>query len=721
MQISNKAPLECVKGTVERVTFHNEENGFCVLRLLVKGRNDVVTLIGHVPNISPGEFIEASGVWFNDKKHGLQFKAEYLAALPPTTLVGIEKYLASGMVKGIGVHFAKKLVDAFGDQVFDVIEQEPERMLKLEGMGEKRKNLVVASWTEQKSIRNIMVFLQSHGVGTNRAVRIYKTYGDDAIETVRTNPYRLALDIRGIGFKTADELAQKLGIPADSLIRAQAGVRHVLLELCNHGHCAAVYETLVEASIALLDIPQSTISAAIAKELQEKNLVAEKIDEADYIFPAYLHRAESGAAALLVDLQSGAPPWGSIDSKQAIAWAEQKTQFYLSASQKTAITQILRHKVGIITGGPGVGKTTIMKTLILTLRAKKMGIALCAPTGRAAKRLSEVSGLGAKTIHRLLEFDPTTRNFKHDQNNPLPIDVLIVDEASMLDIVLFYQLLKAVPPSAALVLVGDVDQLPSVSSGAVLSDLIRSGKVETVQLTEIFRQAADSHIIINAHRINQGNMPVSAGQAISDFYVVYRETSEEIHDTLIELVAERIPKRFNYDPRQDIQVLTPMNRGGLGSITLNIALQQRLNGESIPKVNRFGWSFSPGDKVIQTINNYDKEVFNGDIGVIGDINLEEGLVRVHYEGRPVDYDMNELDELSLAYAITIHKSQGSEFPVVVIPLATQHYALLAKNLLYTGVTRGKSLVVLIGQKKAVAMAIHNNRAAQRITKLAQRL
>ena len=714
------APQEPLNGSVERVTFHSESSGFCVLRTKVKGHRDVVTVIGNAASITAGEYIECQGMWVNDKTHGLQFKASALKVVAPTTLEGIEKYLGSGMVRGIGPHFAKKLVKAFGEAVFDVIEKEPAKLLQLGGIGEKRTACITAAWEAQKAIRDIMVFLQSYGVGTARAVRIYKTYGDNAIEKVRENPYRLALDIYGIGFKTADMLAQRLGIEKDAPIRAQAGVRHVLQELCSNGHCAATIEQLIGSGQTLLELTTPLLQAAIEHEIKAKNLIAESINDKACVFLPSLHRAEVGVAERLSILLHGKPPWGNVDIEKALPWVEEKTKLTLSDSQRAAIVTLVKHKVGIITGGPGVGKTTIVDSLLKILQAKGMGIKLCAPTGRAAKRLQETTGMTAKTIHRLLEFDPKVYGFKHNQDNPLALDVLIVDEASMLDISLVHALLKALPPTAALILVGDVDQLPSVGPGQVLADGIASNVIPTVKLTDIFRQAEHSQIIVNAHRINQGQMPV-ANQVDSDFFTVYLETPEAIHDKLLQLVSKRIPKKYQCNPTQDIQVLTPMNRGGLGARALNVALQQLLNGESEPKIKRFGWTFSPGDKVIQTVNNYDKEVFNGDIGVIDTIDESEGLVYIHYDNRRIEYEFSELDEVSLAYATSIHKSQGSEYPIVVMPLAMQHFTLLARNLLYTGVTRGKQLVIIIAQKKAVGMAVKKADSHTRLTKLRQRL
>lgn len=714
---------ETLSGSVERVTFHSEESGFCVLRIKARGHKDLVTVTGSAASISPGEFVECQGIWFNDKNYGMQFKSQRLTVVPPTTLEGIEKYLGSGMIKGIGPHFAKKLVKAFGENVFEVIEEKPERLLELPGIGRKRKELVESAWAEQKVIRQIMVFLQSYGVGTARAVRIYKTYGNEAIAKVSENPYRLALDIHGIGFKTADTIAQKLGIPKDSLMRAEAGVRHVLQELSGEGHCACEREKLIEATAALLEIGEELCRTAIDTEVDERNLVAESIEDRQLIYLASLHRAECGVAESLLRLNEGQSAWAGIDIDKAIPWVESKAAIELSQSQKKAVQLAMQNKLLVITGGPGVGKTTLVNSILQIISAKQSEILLCAPTGRAAKRLCESTGLEAKTIHRLLEFDPKIFGFKRNRENPLDADIVVVDEASMIDVVLMNQLLKAIPDESALLLVGDVDQLPSVGPGSVLSDIIASGVIPVVRLTEIFRQAASSKIIINAHRINEGKLPVDDGkkEELSDFYFIGAETAEDIADKVMQVVCERIPKRFGLDPVKDVQVLTPMNRGGLGSRSLNVELQKRLNKGGGPQVSKFGSTYGAGDKVLQTINNYDKEVFNGDIGTISSIDLEEGELLINFDGREVKYEVSELDELLLAYAASIHKSQGSEYPAVVIPLATQHYMMLERNLLYTGVTRGKKLVVVIGQPRALAMAVKNKRSARRVTALSYRL
>jgi exodeoxyribonuclease V alpha subunit len=621
------APAERLAGSVERVAFHTGESGFCVLRVKVRGQRDLVTVVGSAATVAAGEYIEAQGTWVNDRQHGLQFKARSLRVIPPSTLDGIEKYLGSGMVKGIGPHFARKLVGAFGERVFDVIEDSPDRLLELEGIGPKRKERVTRAWAEQKVIREIMVFLQSHGVGTARAVRIYKTYGEEAVEKVRENPYRLVLDIQGIGFKTADAIAQRLGIPRDSLIRAQAGARHVLQEIAANGHCAAYREQLAESSCKLLEIAAPIIDEAIAAELNAENLVEEEIEGRPALFLTPLQRAERGVAMSVARLQRDPPVWGRIDAEAAIPWVERQTGLELSASQGETVALAINNKVTIVTGGPGVGKTTVVNSILRVLRAKGISVLLCAPTGRAAKRLSESTGVEARTIHRLLELDPRTMAFKRDQYSPLEADLVVVDEVSMVDVALMNQLLRAVPNHAAVLLVGDVDQLPSVGPGAVLGDMIDSGVVPTSRLTEIFRQTAASRIVVYAHRINQGRMPERPEHqgAESDFYLINSQTPEHMHDLLMQVVTERIPNRFGFHPVRDIQVLTPMNRGGLGARSLNADLQRHLNADACPRVTRFGWTYAPGDKVIQTVNNYDKEVFNGDIGRVARIDEEEGV------------------------------------------------------------------------------------------------
>ncbi|ARW11472.1 SF1B family DNA helicase RecD2 [Acetobacter ascendens] len=708
---------EALAGLVERVTFHNAENGFCVLRVKVRGQRDLVTVVGHAAMISAGEFVQMSGRWFNDYTHGLQFKAEFLKASPPTTVEGIERYLGSGMIRGIGPVYAKKLVKAFGEAVFDLIEQEPGRLREVTGIGPKRAERIVGGWADQKVIREIMLFLHSNGVGTSRAVRIFKTYGQDAVQLISENPYRLAKDIRGIGFKTADQIARKMGIAADAMIRVRAGISYALGEAMDEGHCGLPVGELLTSTAELLEVAAPLIETALTLELEAGDVIADSVGETGCIFLAGLYRAEQSIAERLRACAVGRPPWPEIDAEKAMTWVERKTGLALAPSQQEAVRLALNSKVLVITGGPGVGKTTLVNAILKIVTAKGTDVQLCAPTDRAAKRLSESTGLEGKTIHRLLETDPASGTFKRDDTNPLTCDLLVVDEASMVDVLLMRSLLRALPDSTALLIVGDVDQLPSVGPGQVLADIIGSGAVPVVRLTEVFRQAAQSRIITNAHRINEGKMPELSAEEGSDFYFVEAPDPEIGLRKLIAVVKDRIPARFGLDPVRDVQVLCPMNRGGLGARSLNIELQQALNPAGDVKVERFGWTYGPGDKVMQIANDYDRDVFNGDLGVIDRIDVEEGELTVSFDGRDVVYGFGELDELVLAYATTIHKSQGSEYPAVVIPLVTQHYAMLARNLLYTGVTRGRKLVVLVGQKKALAIAVRNQGGRRRWSKL----
>jgi exodeoxyribonuclease V alpha subunit len=714
---------EVLAGLIERVTYHNPENGFCVLRAKARGHRDVVTVVGHAATIAAGEWVTASGEWVNDRTHGQQFKARFLRTSPPTSADGIEKYLSSGMIRGVGLVYAKKLVRAFGEKVFDIIETTPDRLREVDGIGPVRAASILAAWAEQKAVREIMVFLHSHGVGTARAVRIFKTYGADAIQVMTENPYRLARDIRGIGFKTADAIAMKLGIEKTAMIRVRAGISYALTEAMDEGHCGLPTDELVPLAEKLLEVPQPLIRTALELELREGTVIADQVGETPCVFLAGLHRAERTIADRLTRLANGAVPWPWIDQAKALPWVEKRIGLALAESQVTAIRLALTSKVLVMTGGPGVGKTTIVRAILRIVAAKGTELLLCAPTGRAAKRMTEATGFGAKTIHRLLEVDPKGGGFKRGEDNPLDCDLLVVDEASMVDVMLMQALLKAVPDKAALLIVGDIDQLPSVGPGQVLADVISSGAVPVVRLTEVFRQAAQSRIITSAHRINQGSMPdlspPGPASDLSDFYFVPADDSETAVSRIIELVKTRIPKRFGLDPIRDIQVLCPMNRGGVGARALNIELQAALNPAGDRKVERFGWTFAPGDKVMQIENDYDKEVYNGDIGTIDNVDSNAGEIVASFDGRSVTYGFGELDMLVPAYAVTIHKSQGSEYPAVIIPVLTQHYPMLQRNLLYTGVTRGKRLVVLVGQKKAVAIAVQNVSGRRRWSKLAE--
>ena len=717
---------ERLSGLIERVTFHSEESGFAVLRVKIRGQRDLVIVVGTLVDATAGEWLEASGLWVVDPQHGPQFKTESLRTTHPKTVEGIEKYLGSGTIKGIGPHFASRLVAAFGVDVFDVIEKEPDRLLEVKGIGPIRHEKITAAWEEQKAVREIMVFLHSQGVGTSRAFRIYKTYGEEAIEKVRENPYRLAQDIWGIGFKTADQVAENLGIAKDSDIRARAGVQYVLQALTDEGHCAYPEGELVDRASAMLEISKDIVERAITHEVQTGSLSAHEHDGNTLIYLSTLDTSEQLLASNLVRLTRLPHPCPPIDVSKAISWAEQNPSITLAPEQRAALQRAVSSKVLIITGGPGVGKTTLIHCIVRIFRAKNLQVRLAAPTGRAAKRMSEATGMEAKTIHRLLEFDPATGRFKHDQHKPLKGDVFILDETSMIDLVLGHQLVRAIPVHAALILVGDVDQLPSVGPGRVLQDIISSKMFPVCRLTQVFRQAAESDIIINAHRINTGKLPrwprVERGETadVGDFYFVECAEPAKAVQIIVHLLQDRIPRRFGFDPVEDVQVLTPMQRGDLGARNLNLVLQGALNPES-EGVSRFGWKYCPGDRVMQIVNNCERDVFNGDMGRIDAINREEGEVTVLFEGRSVTYDLQELDELALAYATTIHKSQGSEYPCVVIPIHTQHYTLLQRNLLYTAVTRGRQLVVLVGTVRAMAIAVKRMEMRTRVTTLVERL
>ncbi|MFL5257497.1 MAG: ATP-dependent RecD-like DNA helicase [Rhodopila sp.] len=711
---------EVLAGIVERVTFHNADNGFCVLRVKARAHRDLVTIVGHAATIAAGEWITASGEWVNDRTHGQQFRARFLRSSAPSSVEGIQTYLASGMIRGIGPVYAKKMVRAFGEQVFDIIEATPERMREVDGIGPIRAQRISAAWAEQKIVREIMVFLHSHGVGTARAVRIYKTYGADAVRVMTDDPYRLARDIRGIGFRTADAIAGRLGIEKTAMIRIRAGISYALVEAMDNGHCGLPTEDLERLTVELLEVPQELVLPALELELTAGTVVADTIGDRPCVFLSNLYRAEQVIVERLRRLVAAPVPWPFIDSDKALPWIEQKTGLALAETQAAAIRLALASKVLVITGGPGVGKTTIVKAILRILAAKGVRLLLCAPTGRAAKRMTEAAGFEAKTIHRLLEIDPASGGFRRTGENPLECDLLVVDETSMVDVLLMQALLKAVPDEAGLLIVGDIDQLPSVGPGQVLADLIASGAVPVVRLTEVFRQAAQSRIITSAHRINQGAVPdLARPEGDSDFYFVEANDPEVAVPRIIELVSRRIPRRFGFDPVRDIQVLCPMNRGGIGARSLNVDLQAALNPAGEQKVERFGWTFAPGDKVMQIENDYEKEVYNGDIGYIQAVDSETSEVAVSFDGRTVTYGFGELDTLVPAYATTIHKSQGSEYPAIVIPVLTQHYPMLQRNLLYTGVTRGKRLVVLVGQRKAIGIAVRNVSGRRRWSKLSE--
>jgi exodeoxyribonuclease V alpha subunit len=711
-------PRDTLVGSVERVTFHNEDSGFAVLKVKARGQRDLVPVVGHAASISAGEFIHAVGVWITDRTHGLQFKADFLKTTPPTTAEGIEKYLGSGMVRGIGPKLAERIVAIFGAATFEIIEASPEKLRDVSGIGQFRAAKIAAGWAEQKAIRDIMLFLHSNGVGTSRAVRIFKTYGHDAIPVMTEDPYRLARDIRGIGFRTADAIAMKLGMTREAPQRVRAGISFALQEATDEGHSGLPTDDLIKLATTLLEVDASVVDVALSDELAGGEVVADTIGGRSCVFLRGLYLAERGIANLLRALGQGAPPWPAIDADKAIPWVEKNTGRTLAASQRAAIAMVLQSKVAVVTGGPGVGKTTLLDAILRIVAAKGARILLAAPTGRAAKRMAEQTGVEAKTIHRLLETDPKNGGFKRNAENRLDCDLLVIDETSMLDISLMFALVKAIPAKAALLLVGDVDQLPSVGPGQVLADVINSGAIPVARLTEVFRQAAESRIVVNAHRINRGEMPEwTKPGADSDFFFVEADDPEDGAAKVVEIVRDRIPRRFGLDPIRDIQVLCPMQRGALGARALNVDLQNALNPNMADKIERFGSAFAPGDKVMQTENDYDREVFNGDLGRVKRIDQTDGVLIADFDGREVEYSFGELDALVPAYATTIHKSQGSEYPAVVITLAKQHYTMLARNLVYTAVTRGKSLVVIVGQRKALAIAVRSHGSRRRWTKL----
>lgn len=711
-----------VSGVIEKLTFHNPDTGFAVLRVRSDQGTSMLTVVGCVPAVRAGDHVDCAGDWITDRTYGVQFRASRIDVAPPQTEDAILRYLSAGVVPGIGPKLAAQLVERFGARVFDVLETEPERLGELPGIGKKKRAKIIEGWQRERAAHDVVVFLQTHGIGPARAMRVYKAYGDTAIAKIRSNPYVLAKDIDGIGFRTADNIAQSVGIAPDSQLRLEAGLCEALRDQASSGHCLIAETELLAAASKLLQVDTQQLASALATVCRERDVIAETWDGQRYYYLSALYRAETEVFAHFQRLLSHPASVAIDDVDDALREATRLTRLELSPSQERALRLVVTGKIAVVTGGPGVGKTTVLNTLLTMWRGEGARVLLGAPTGRAAKRLSEATGMEAKTLHRLLEYDPRALVFQRDTEEPLEADLVVVDEASMVDIILMLALVRGLPDHARLVLVGDVDQLPSVGPGNVLADVINSGCVPTARLTEIFRQSASSQIIVNAHRINHGDMPALDNPPETDFFWIPAQSPEEIFEKLMHVVMTRIPQRFNVDAMRDIQVLTPMNKGGLGTKALNVELQQRLNQhEDAPTIQHHGWTFMPGDKVIQTVNNYDKEVFNGDIGYIEFLDAANSIMKINFDGRSVDYQRDAFDEINLAYATTVHKSQGSEYPVVVIPLCTQHYTLLERNLLYTAITRGKRLVVVIGHLRALQLAVENVRARRRATKLAERL
>ncbi|OEU45594.1 MAG: recombinase RecD [Desulfobacterales bacterium S7086C20] len=722
---------ETLQGQLERIVYFNRDSLYTVAKLNVKGERDLVTAVGQLSGSSPGETLKLSGAWEIHPKYGQQFRAASCTVSLPAKIEEIEKYLGSGLIKGIGPEMAKRLVGQFGAKTLEIIEHNPEKLLGVEGIGKKRLQTIRNAWEGQREIRDVMIFLRGQGVGAGHSSKIFKQYGQDTIRVVRANPYRLSTDISGIGFVTADNIARKLGVPTNSVIRAEAGLLHVLERLCEGGHVYGLYEDVLKRAEELLEIDSTIVKKAFDNLLSSKHIVAEDLqDNHSGAFqagtPVYLkafYTVEKGLANRLKAFLSVPVQTLKLQDRKIKKVVQKRLAVILSQEQWSALQTTTSSKISIITGGPGTGKTTLVRAILAVFEKAGKQFLLCAPTGRAAKRLSEVTGRSAKTIHRLLAYNFKSGGFLKNEENPLDTDVVIVDETSMIDLFLMYHLVKAIPVTATLVLVGDVNQLPPVGPGNVLRDMIDSRQVPTVYLNEIFRQAGESLIVVNAHRINEGHfpkMPDSSRNDLRDFYLIEQDDPEKVLSTIQELCCVRIPDRFNLDPLSDIQVLTPMHKGIVGTTNLNRVLQQALN-PSKQMIWRMGCAFKQGDKVMQIKNNYTKEVFNGDIGTITKIDVEVQKVTVLYDDYPVNYEFAELDELILAYAISVHKSQGSEYGAVILPVMTQHFVLLQRNLIYTGITRAKELVILIGTKKALAIAIKNDTPQRRLTRLSHRL
>lgn len=703
-----------LRGVVEHITYQNPENGWAVMKINVKDYKDLVTITGSLLDVPVGSVLLCEGDWKVDSRYGRQFVVESWEEVMPATIYGIEKYLGSGLVKGIGPVYARAIVNRFGLETIDVIENDIERLLEVPRLGRKRMEKIRESWEKQRDIKEVMVFLQGYGVSTAYAAKIYRQYRKDAIPTVRDNPYKLADDIWGIGFKTADSIASRMGYGNNDPRRCRSGILYTLNRLAEEGHVYAEPEQLVAAATELLQAEEEPVRKSMAEMLADNDLIAD--NEVIYLPPFY--HAEKGSAIRLTNLIASDMPDRMAAEPEPVYGTQQTAGIVYDEVQQTAINKALESRVMVLTGGPGTGKTTTTQGIIAAFKAKGKRIILAAPTGRAAKRMTEATGMEAKTIHRLLEYNPMD-GYKRNDDNPLDGDVLIVDECSMIDIMLFYNLMKAIPKHMRLILVGDIDQLPSVGAGNVLRDIIDSRQIPVIRLTRIFRQAQTSRIVMNAHAINAGNFPNISNGKDTDFFFIKAEDAEAIPQIIVSLVQDRLSKAYGYKPKE-IQVLTPMQRGNVGAGNLNTVLQSALN-PSGAALTRGGYTFRQGDKVMQIRNNYDKNVFNGDIGFISVVDTAERTLSVIYDGRVIEYDVSELDELTLAYAITIHKSQGSEFPVVVMPVTMKHFVMLQRNLIYTGITRAKKICVIVGTTKAIAYAIHNQTVSKRNTKLKERL
>jgi exodeoxyribonuclease V alpha subunit len=718
-----------IEGEIRRVTYSSEETGYTVARMKVKGNTSPVTIVGNILTPSPGEILKLRGSWTTHPKFGKQFKVESYSIKNPVTVQGIKNYLGSGLIKGIGSVMASRIVDKFGKKSLDIIEQTPDSLCEVEGIGPKRVDTIKNAWVEQRDARDLMLFLQSHGIGPGPSVKIFRRYGHNAISILKRNPYKLASDVFGIGFLTADNIAEKLGFEKNAPVRVEAGVLFVLNQLTEDGHVYFPYDQLVHKCMDTLKNPLEDITRAFEKLtlkneiiIGDKRFDAGKTDKGNQ--PVYLKRyyeSEVSITSHLARIMNADSPFPEINFEKALGWLQKKTEIRFAPGQVEAIKTAASSKLMIITGGPGTGKTTVINAIIKIYKELGAKIQLSAPTGRAAKRMSEAASYPAKTIHRTLEYTPALGTFQKNQDRPFDENVLIVDEVSMIDTILMSHFLNAAPDNSVLIMVGDINQLPSVGAGNVLKDFINSQKIPCIELDEIFRQSGGSEIIVNAHNINKGYLPeINNDRQNSDFFFIEQDDPGRVSEIIVELVCKRIPERFEFDPFLDIQVLSPMHKGIVGTGSLNRSLQEALNpGEAnLVKGER---SFRINDKVMQLKNNYDKDVYNGDIGKITDINPEAQKVTISCDHRLIDYEYSEMDELTLAYAISVHKSQGSEYPAVIIPILTQHYILLQRNLIYTAVTRGKNLVVIIGSKKALSMGIKNDRIAERYTNLSSRL